>query len=139
MVADYLHISQKERRNRVMVTMGLFIPVVLILVFAKLNAQGFNILWRYFAWANQTIAVFAFAAISVYLIAKKGTPKFAFLMSLIPGAFYLFIISSFIFNQKIGFGLSLNVSYIIAAVLTILYFFGIISAGKKYAAKRMEE
>ena len=139
MVADYLHISQKERRNRVMVTAGLFIPVIAILVFAKLNAQGFNILWRYFAWANQTIAVFAFAAISVYLMVKKGAPKYAFLMSLLPGSFYLFIISSFIFSQKIGFGLSLNIAYVIAAVITLIYFFGIINAGKKYRAKQLEE
>ena len=139
MVADYLHISQKERRNRVMVTAGLFIPVIAILVFAKLNAQGFNILWRYFAWANQTIAVFAFAAISVYLMVKKGAPKYAFLISLLPGSFYLFIISSFILSQKIGFGLSLNIAYVIAAVITLIYFFGIINAGKKYRAKQLEE
>ena len=87
MVADYLHISQKEKKNRIMVTIGLFIPVIAILAFAKLNAEGFNILWRYFAWANQTIAVFAFAAITVYLCAKKGAPKYAFLISLLPGTF----------------------------------------------------
>ena len=53
----------------------MFVPVIAILVFAKLNAEGFNILWRYFAWSNQTIAVFAFAAITVYLMAKKGSAK----------------------------------------------------------------
>ena len=35
MVADYLHIDQKTRKNRVLVTLGIFIPVILILVFAK--------------------------------------------------------------------------------------------------------
>ena len=120
-------------------TLGIFIPVILILVFAKLNAQGFNILWRYFAWANQTIAVFAFAAITIYLKAKKGAPKLAFLISLVPGSFYLFIISSFILSQSIGFGLSLTVSYVIAAVLVIAYVVGLIAAGNKYAASKSEE
>ena len=55
------------------------------------------------------------------------------------GSFYLFIISSFILSQKIGFGLSMNVSYAIAGALTVLYFFGLIAAGKKYAAKHEEE
>ena len=139
MVADYLHISQKEKRNRIAVTLGIFIPVIAILVFAKLNAQGFNILWRYFAWANQTIAVFAFASISIYLMAKKGAPRYGFLLTLLPGTFYLFIISSFLLSQSIGFGLPLYTAYGIAGVISILYFVCIIRLGKKYASHTMEE
>lgn len=139
MISDYLHIDQKSRRNRVLVTLVIFIPVIAILFYAKMNAEGFNILWRYFAWANQTIAVFAFAAISIYLIAKKGAPKFAYLISLLPGTFYLFIISAFLLSQKIGFGLPLHISYMIAGVLALVYFAGIIRAGRKYAEKYTEE
>ena len=139
MVADYLHIDQKEKRNRIMVTLGIFIPVIAILVFAKLNAEGFNILWRYFAWANQTIAVFAFAAITVYLCAKKGAPKYAFLISLLPGTFYIFIISSFLLSQSIGFGLPLNVSYLIAGVIALVYLILVPRAGKKFSKSHTEE
>ncbi|MBE6991907.1 MAG: carbon starvation protein A [Ruminococcaceae bacterium] len=139
MLSEYLHIDQKCKRNRVLVTLGIFVPVIAILIFAKLNTQGFNILWRYFAWSNQTIAVFAFAAISVYLQAKKDAPKFAHLISLLPGTFYLFIVSSFILSQSIGFGLPLTLSYIIGAAASALYFFGITYIGKKYATKNIEE
>ena len=139
MVADYLHIDQKSKKNRIFVTLGIFIPVIFILIYAKLNAEGFNILWRYFAWANQSIAVFAFAAISIYLSAKKGAPKFAYLISLLPGIFYLFIISAFLLSQKIGFGLPLHISYVIAGILAAIYFIGITRAGKAYAAKNIEE
>lgn len=139
MVADYLHIDQKTRKNRVLVTLGIFIPVILILVFAKMNTEGFNILWRYFAWSNQTIGVFAFAAITIYLMAKKGAKKGIYLIALIPGSFYMFIISSFILSQKIGFGLPMTVAYIIAGVLTALYFAGLIKLGRKYAASHEEE
>ena len=120
-------------------TLGIFIPVILILVFAKMNAEGFNILWRYFAWSNQTIGVFAFAAITIYLMAKKGAKKGIYLIALIPGSFYMFIISSFILSQKIGFSLPMTVAYIIAGILTALYFAGLIIAGKKYAANHEEE
>lgn len=92
-----------------------------------------------FARANQTIAVFAFAAISVYLIAKKGAPKLAFLLSLVPGTFYLFIISSFLLSQSIGFGLPLYTAYGIAGVISIIYFICIIRLRKKYASHTMEE
>lgn len=134
MIADYLHIDQKSTAKRVGLTLCMFVPVIAILVFAKTNADGFNILWRYFAWSNQTIAVFALAAITVYLIAKKGAAKAAYLVALIPGTFYMFIIISFILSQKIGFNLSYTVSYIIAAVLAALYFVGIIHMGRKYAS-----
>ena len=139
MVADYLHIDQKSRKNRVLVTLGIFIPVILILIFAKMNAEGFNILWRYFAWSNQTIGVFAFAAITIYLMAKKGAKKGIYLIALIPGSFYMFIISSFILSQKIGFGLPMTAAYIIAGVLTALYFVSLIKLGRKYAASHEEE
>ena len=139
MIADYLHIDQKNASKRVALTLCMFVPVIAILVFAKINAEGFNILWRYFAWSNQTIAVFALAAITVYLIAKKGAAKAAYLVALIPGTFYMFIITSFILSQKIGFNLSYTVSYIIAAVLTVLYFFGVRALGKKYVKVNGQE
>ena len=47
------HIDQKTRKNRVLVTLGIFIPVILILVFAKMNTEGFNILWRYLHGATR--------------------------------------------------------------------------------------
>ena len=55
------------------------------------------------------------------------------------GSFYMFIISSFILSQKIGFGLPMTVAYIIAGVLTALYFAGLIKLGRKYAASHEEE
>lgn len=139
MVADYLHIDQSSKKNRILVTLGIFLPVTAILIYAKYNAQGFNILWRYFAWANQTIAVFAFAAISVYLIAKKGAPKYAYLLSLLPGTFYMFIVSSFILSQSIGFNLPYPAAYALGTVLAALYVVMILKTGKKYASRTMEE
>lgn len=127
MLSDTFHIDQSKRRNRLSVSLVIFVVVALLLVFSKVNSGGFNILWRYFAWANQTIAVFAFAMIAVYMMKSKKP----FIMALLPGMFYMFVISSFILNASIGFGLSWTVSYIIAGVLTIIYGAGIIFAGRK--------
>lgn len=90
-------------------------------------------------WASQTTAVFTFAAISIYLYAKKGAPKFVHLISLLRGTFYLFIIAAFLLSQKIGFSIFLSASYTISGVLTVVYFFGSIRIGKNYAAKDTEE
>ena len=48
-VADGLHIDQKSTKKRLGLAAIIFILVAVILVFAKSNADGFNILWRYFA------------------------------------------------------------------------------------------
>lgn len=117
MTADALHIDQSKRRNRLALSLVIFSVVAFLLIFSKMNSEGFNILWRYFAWANQTISVFAFAMIAIYMMSKKKP----YILSLIPGMFYMFVISSFILNATIGFGLPWSISYIIAGILTIIY------------------
>ncbi len=127
MIADAIGYDQSVARNRVILTTAIFIPVIAILVFAKVNAQGFNILWQYFAWANQTIAVFAFAMISLYLYKLKKP----YLISLLPGMFYMFIISAYLLGAKIGFGLPQNIANIIGVVLALVYAGLVINTGKK--------
>ncbi len=131
MTSDALHIDQSKKRNRLLISLVIFFVVATLLVFSKMNSDGFNILWRYFAWANQTIAVFAFTMIAIYMIKHKQP----FLLSLIPGMFYMFVISSFILNAKIGFNLPWIASYIIGGVLTVAYGAAVIIFGKKRAKK----
>ena len=126
-IADAMKIDQSKRANRLGISMVIFAFVAGILVFAKMNAGGFAILWRYFAWANQTIAVFAFAMITIYMMRHKQP----FVLSLVPGMFYMFIISSFILNATIGFHLSWPISYTVAGVLTVVYGVVLIRFGGK--------
>lgn len=127
MTADELKIDQSEKKNRLALSMAIFAVVAAILIFAKMNAGGFNILWRYFAWANQTIAVFAFAMIAVYMMKYKQP----YILSLVPGAFYMFVVTSFILNAAIGFNLPWTASYITAGILTIIYGAAVIVCGKE--------
>ena len=126
-IADAMKIDQSKKANRLGISMVIFAFVAGILVFAKMNAGGFAILWRYFAWANQTIAVFAFAMITIYMMRHKQP----FVLSLVPGMFYMFIISSFILNATIGFHLSWPISYAVAGVLTVVYGVVLIRCGGK--------
>ncbi len=128
MLAEFFNINQKSRWNRVWLSVAIFIPVIILLIYSKLSTDGFNILWRYFAWSNQTIAIFAFALITMYLISEKG--KLYYLMSLIPGTFYCFVVSSYILNAQIGFNLPMNISYIIAALFCLLYIYLTVRTGK---------
>ena len=136
MVAEQFNIDQKPSKNRVMLSSALFIPAIIILVIAKMNPAGFNILWRYFAWTNQTIAIFALATIATYLYIRKKN----YFIGLIPGMFYTFIILSYILHAQIGLNLdallgrgdSYTVSYIVAGVLTALYAWFTINRAKNH-------
>ncbi|MGF0095845.1 carbon starvation CstA family protein [Peptoniphilus sp. SGI.035] len=127
MIAEHLNIPQKTMKSRLSLSIGMFICVLAILIFAKLSPNGFNVLWQYFAWANQTIAVFAFAMISIYL-QRHGR---AFLVSLIPGMFYVYIITAYIMGAKIGFNLPYMIANIIGVIIAILYAFVVYKEGGK--------
>lgn len=135
MIAEQFNIDQADYKKRIAVTAAIFVPAIVILFYAKSSPQGFNILWRYFAFTNQTIAVFALAMISVYLLIYKKN----YLISLLPGMFYCFVVLSYIFHAPIGFGLeqrfgldpnSYTISYILAAASVIFYAWGTIKYGK---------
>jgi carbon starvation protein CstA len=135
MVGEFFHIDQKPAKNRLTISSIIFVLVAAILVWSKTSADGFQILWRYFAWSNQTIAIFAFAIISIYLLGKGY--KTAALMSLLPGAWYAFITFSFICNAAIGFNLSMGLSYILGLVFALVYAFLIYQQGTKLYERKM--
>jgi carbon starvation protein CstA len=126
MIAEQFNIDQQDYKKRVSLTLGIFIPAFAILIWAKSSPGGFNVLWRYFAFTNQFVGIFALAmeAIFLYIHGKN------YIIPLVPGAFYCFITTSFILHAPIGFGLEQRIlgdpnsyvlSYAIAAVLTVGY------------------
>ena len=127
MLGDALSIDQTKKPKAVLLAGCIFAVVAVVLLLAKTNPSGFSILWRYFFWANETIAVFAFAMITVYMIRNR----LPYLMALVPGMFYMYIISSYILNAKIGAGLSWSISYIGAAICTIIFALALVKYGKR--------
>ena len=117
MVMDTFHIDTGRKRNNLLVALAIFSVVAGILIYAKSDSKGFNVLWRYFSWANECTAVFAFAMISVYMMRNR----MPYLMALIPGMFYMYVVASYILNAQIGFNLSWTASYTAAGVLTLVY------------------
>ncbi|WP_404330992.1 carbon starvation protein A [Mesobacillus maritimus] len=115
-IAEYLNIAQKKFSSR------LWIAVPLFVISMVLTQIDFNILWRYFSWANQATAVIALFVGAMYLyIAKKN-----YFIPLIPGTFMLVMVITYILNAQIGFGLSMNIAwiggFIGAAILVVLFF-----------------
>ena len=111
----------------------IFALVAVILVFAKMNSEGFNILWRYFAWSNQTLSLFAFLAITVWMF-ENGKSKFVW-VPMIPGAWYTFVTITYIMNAKIGFNIPWNIAYVIGVVAAVAYVIVICVYGKNRAGR----
>lgn len=130
-VSDALHMDNSKKRNKLFLALVIFSVVAGILIYAKADTSGFNVLWRYFSWANESTAVFAFSMISIYMMKNK----MPYLMALIPGMFYMYIVSCYILNAQIGFNLSWSISYIIAGILTFIYMTLLVWFGKKADAR----
>lgn len=99
--ADFLKIDQKPIKKRLLVSIPIF-----ILTFAILQ-MNFDVLWRYFAWSNQTLAVFTLWAITVYLARNK---RF-YWISAIPALFMTAVSVSYILIAPEGFALSPTIAY----------------------------
>ena len=130
-VAESMHIDQSTNGKRMGLSAIIFALVAAILVFAKTNANGFNILWRYFAWSNQTLSLFAFLAIAVWMF-ENGKSKYVW-MPMIPGGFYAFVTVTYLANAKIGFNLPWGVAYAVGAVACVVYVAAVIWYGRKRA------
>ena len=131
-IADSFHIDQTSVKKRLGLSAIIFALVAVILVFAKMNSNGFNVLWRYFAWSNQTLALFAFLAISVWMF-MNGKAKYAW-MPLVPGGWYAFITVTYIANAKIGFNIPWLGAYIIGIVAAAAYVGIVLWYAKKRSA-----
>lgn len=115
-VADFLKFKQGPIKNRLMISVPLFV------VGYGLTLIDFAVIWRYFAWANQTLAMVVLWAITVYLAQER---KF-YWITLIPAIFMTVVIISYLMFSPEGFGLSyvvsISVSLITAMGAAILFF-----------------
>lgn len=115
--ADFLHYRQSSLLRRLTVSLPLFgIAAVLMNI-------NFDILWRYFAWFNQTLSIFTLWAITVWLARKKK----CYYVALFPALFMTAVCTSYILVAPEGFQLSqtLSIGVGIAMALFLLVLFAI--------------
>ncbi len=102
-IADFLKFDQKPAGKRLAISIPLFVVVALMLWFNIANEDGFNVIWRYFGWANQTLAVFTLWALTVFLAReRKGA---YYLMTLLPACVMTAVSVTYICIAQIGFNL----------------------------------
>ncbi len=123
-LAETFHSDQKKIKNRLIITIPLLIIGGLLTWFAIENDNGFQIIWRYFSWSNQTLAMIALWVSTAYLL-KEGKYRFGSLITAIPATFMSAVSLTYILMADEGFRLNQTISYTIgacaAAVLLIIY------------------
>ncbi len=127
-VADFMKVSQKKFLSRLAISLPIF-AIVFALMFLD-----FNVLWRYFAWSNQTLAVFTLWACTVYLARKQ---KFYYI-TLLPAMFMTAVSVSYLMfaprpeGLDIDWYISIGTGVGVALLFTIMFFYYInrIKSGK---------
>jgi carbon starvation protein CstA len=115
--ADMLGFSQKKITRRLLLSIPIFAVTFLLMLI------DFGVLWRYFAWSNQTLAVFTLWAATIYLARRHK----AYVITLLPAMFMTAVSISYLLfaPRPEGFGVNWFVAVSIGAgtaILLMLYF-----------------
>ena len=111
-VADFLKIDQRPIGKRLIVCLPIFLLTVGLLLYSLRDAEGFKIIWRYFAWCNQTLSVFTLWAITVYLVRSNKN----FYIALLPALMMTLVCTTYICIAPEGLSLPYGVAYAIGGV-----------------------
>lgn len=114
-IADLMKMEQKTILNRLKICIPMFAATLGVLIFSITNKDGFDIIWRYFSWCNQTLSVFTLWAITVYLSKERKN----FFVSLVPAMFMTCVTTTYICVAKEGLQLPYVCSCIIGGVVTL--------------------
>ena len=123
-LAETFKLEQKKIKNRLIITIPLLVIGGLLTWFAIANGNGFQTIWRYFSWSNQTLAMIALWVATAYLV-KKGKYRFGSLLTALPATFMSAVSMTYILTAGEGFRLPIIVAYPVgigfAAVLFTIY------------------
>ena len=121
-ISEFLMLDQKPIRKRLYICVPMFLATMGLLIWQLENKDGFNIIWKYFGWANQTLSVFTLWTITVYLALKRKN----YWISLIPATFMTIISATFLCISKQALHLDADISYFIGigiGCFFVLHFF----------------
>ncbi len=103
-IADWFGIDQASLSKRLAVTLPL------LAAGAALTQVDFNIVWRYFSWSNQTLAMITLWAAAMYLV-RHGAKPWHSLLCALPATFMSGVTSTYILMAEEGLRLSRAIAY----------------------------
>lgn len=128
-IAQAIKLGQRQKMHRIYICVPLFAASLAMLLWQMENPDGFNTIWKYFGWANQTLSVFTLWTITVYLVREKKP----YIITLIPALFMTDVCTTFLMVSSSAFGLPNAVGYPIGAIAGIVAAVWFFAWKKSYA------
>lgn len=120
--ADFFSVNQSKITHRLAVAVPIFMCSIGVLIYSIQDAQGFDVIWRYFSWANQLLSCFTLWACTSFFARRAALGRcghwYDYLFTFLPALFMTMVCASYICIAPEGFQLSATVSYTIGAVVT---------------------
>ena len=114
-LAEITHLDQQKIKNRLVIT------IPLLAAGGVLTQLDFNVLWRYFSWSNQTLAMVSLWVATAYLL-KEGKTRFGSLLTALPATFMSAVSLTYILMASEGFGLPSAIAYPAGIIFAIALF-----------------
>ena len=133
-LAEWTKLKQEKIMNR------LILSIPLLAIAAVLTQLDFTVIWRYFSWSNQTLAMISLWVATSYLL-KEGKYRYGSLLTAFPATFMSAVSLTYILMASEGFKLSGTIAYpagfgfALALFVVYLIFFGKIQKKAKKIAK----
>ena len=103
-LSEMTGLNQKSIRNRLLIT------IPLLGIGAVLTQLDFNVLWRYFSWSNQTLAMISLWVSTAYLM-KNAKNKLMSLVTALPAVFMSGVSITYILMAEEGLRMSSSIAY----------------------------
>ncbi|PNH20607.1 carbon starvation protein A [Lachnospiraceae bacterium] len=126
-IADWFKIDQKDTKKRAMLTL----PI--LLAGAAISQLDYSMVWRYFSWTNQTLAMIVLWAASMYLFREKKN----YWITVVPATFMSAVSMTYFFcaPECLGaLGFTTAVAYP-AGILFAVLFLGLFVRATRKAVK----
>ncbi|MCR4764630.1 MAG: carbon starvation protein A [Bacteroidaceae bacterium] len=115
-ISEFVHLNQKKIINRFLISIPLFLVALGLLRFNISDENGFNVIWNYFGWANQSLATIVLWTETVYLVKQRKN----FYITLIPAIFMTAVTVSFLLLSPIAFGFDKIIAYTAGGLAVVI-------------------
>ena len=114
-ISEMTGLDQKYIKNRLIITLPL------LGAGALLTQLDFNILWRYFSWSNQTLAMISLWVATAYIL-RTAKARIYSLLTALPASFMTAVSVTYILMAKEGLKLSKTIAYPIGITAAVALF-----------------
>ncbi|MBQ9630647.1 MAG: carbon starvation protein A [Treponema sp.] len=120
-IFEWFKLNDKDLKLR----LGIAVP--LLLIGYAISFVNYNVVWRYFSWSNQTLAMIALWCCAVYLATNSGAQKAKAWVAAVPATFMSAVSATYFIYAPECVNLAKlgeqgkNISYIVGAIVAVVF------------------